>query len=264
VFHDIVRSMLTASVSSIIDAIDSAAKEAPGGAIATDGDGTLWSGDIGEDFWDAFMKRGPNAELTREALAFEAAAAGLPTTGSAHDIAHAIHAAYLAGTFSEERVCEVITWIAAGWTVEELDAFCTETIEAIGLRSRLHGETIAVIEHARKRGIDVFLVSASPRAIVDAAARVVGIPAANVTAVRERAKGGIVECAVIRPIPYGEGKVTRLREKLGSRTLYAAFGDNAFDVPLLQSAQHPLAVRPKQRLLDRAAEVPNLRILERI
>lgn len=258
--------MKTATVDEILRAIDEAARLEPGGALAFDGDGTLWSGDVGEDFFDAAMKRGLH-DATREALAREAAEAGLTIpagrAATAHDLAHAIHAAYLAGRFPEERVCEVIAWISAGWMHEELRAFCKETVIAVSLRERLHGEAVRVLTHARGAGIDAYLVSASPLGIVEAAAEVVGIPRDCVIAVRERVSpAGVVECGVVRPIPYGEGKVTNLRARLGPRPLYAAFGDNAFDVPLLRAARAPVAIRPKQRLLDRAHEVPGLRILE--
>jgi phosphoserine phosphatase len=51
----------------------------------------------------------------------------------------------------------------------------------------------------------------------------------------------------------------RLRERIGAgMALYAAFGDNAFDVALLAGAQVSVAVRPKARLRERAGEVPGL------
>jgi phosphoserine phosphatase len=55
-----------------------------------------------------------------------------------------------------------------------------------------------------------------------------------------------------------------LRAKLGARPLYAAFGDNVFDIPMLREARTPIAVRPKPRLVDRATEVPELTVLERV
>jgi len=257
--------MRTATVDEVIAAIDEAAAKEPGGAIAFDGDGTLWSGDIGEDFFDAVLKRGPK-DVTRDALLREAREAGVTEKGTAGEIAHALHAAYLGGSFSEERICEIVAWIAAGWTLDELDAFCAEAVARWDLRSRLHGEAIRVVEHARRVGIDVFLVSASPLRIVRAAAQIVGIDLANVTAVRERVSAaGVVECGVHRPITYGEGKVTNLRALLGpSRKLYAAFGDNAFDVALLNASQYPVAVRPKMRLLERRSEVPGLVVLQQV
>jgi phosphoserine phosphatase len=64
---------------------------------------------------------------------------------------------------------------------------------------------------------------------------------------------------VHRPIPYAGGKVANLRARLGpTRPLYAAFGDNAFDIALLSEAFIPVAVRPKPRLRERAGEVKKL------
>jgi phosphoserine phosphatase len=254
----------TVTVNDLLFAIDEAAKRDPGGALSFDGDGTLWAGDVGEDFFGALLEDGVH-EPAREALAREAAAENVDASGTAKEIAHRIHEAYLAGTFSEERICEIMTWAAAGRSQTELDGFCAEVIEAVGLRGRLHGETIRVVEHARRVGVEVFLVSASPRAIVEQAAKLVGIDLAHTIAAREACDAaGIIQCAVQRPIPYGDGKVTRLRERLGTeRVLYAAFGDNAFDVPMLREARLPVAIRPKARLVDRAAEIPALVMLDR-
>ncbi|MBX3259171.1 MAG: haloacid dehalogenase-like hydrolase [Labilithrix sp.] len=256
--------MRTVSVNEIVLAIDEARAREPGGAIAFDGDGTLWSGDVGEDFFEALLARGVR-DAARDALVREAAEEGIDASGDPRAIARRIHAAYLAGSFPEERVCEIMTWAAAGWSRAELDRFCEGVVVSIGLRDRLHGEAIHVVEHARRVGIDVLLVSASPRAIVEQAARVVGIDLANAMAAREAYDAvGIVQSSVERPIPYGPGKVTHLRARLGAeRVLYAAFGDNAFDVAMLREARHPVAVRPKARLVERAAEVPELVVLER-
>jgi phosphatidylglycerophosphatase C len=251
----------TIDVTELTRAIDEAAAREPGGAIAFDGDGTLWSGDIGEDFFFALLEHGLS-DIAVAALAREAEASKLDPKGTARELAHRIHAAYLAGAFSEERVCEIMVWIAAGLSRAELDRFCARVIAEIGLRDRLHGEAIHVVEHARRAGIDVHVVSASPRAIVDQAVALVGLSPSMVVAAREAYDStGIVQAAVERPIPYGDGKVTRLRERLGSRVLYAAFGDNAFDVPMLREARLPVAIRPKQRLLDRAPEVRDLVVL---
>ncbi|NVL83953.1 haloacid dehalogenase-like hydrolase, partial [Escherichia coli] len=40
--------------------------------------------------------------------------------------------------------------------------------------------------------------------------------------------------------------------------------DNAFDVPMLREARIPVAIRPKPRLVERASEIPNLLVLERM
>jgi phosphatidylglycerophosphatase C len=106
-------------------------------------------------------------------------------------------------------------------------------------------------------------VSASPLVVVVEAARALGFDEAHVLAATPVERDGLHCADVLRPIPYGEGKVTRLREKMGDRPLYAAFGDNVFDIPLLRAAEVGIAVRPKPRLLARAGEVSGLLELER-
>jgi phosphatidylglycerophosphatase C len=254
----------TATVEDVFARIDEIARKEPGGAIATDGDGTLWSGDIGEDFFEALVEHGRFESVAHEAMVREATLGKLDASGTAVDVARRIHAAYLDGTFDEERVCEIMTWAFAGWPQREVDAFAATVFERAAVRDRLHGETIAAVGLARARGIDVYLVSASPRAIVEEAARHIGIDPACIVAATERCDAhGVVLAEVHRPIPYGPGKVAHLEQRLGDRPLYAAFGDNAFDVAMLRKARVPVAIRPKARLVERAAEVPGLVILEK-
>lgn len=255
--------VLTVRVSEVLEAIDETSRRTPGGALAFDGDGTLWSGDVGEDFFHALLVDGLR-DAARAALSAEAQAEGVAAAGTATEIAHLIHQAYLAGSFPELRICEIMTWAAAGWGRAALDEYCSALVKKVDLASRLHQEAVQVVEHARRRGIEVFIVSASPAPIVEQAARLVGIDRDHVIAAREARDGSdVVQCAVDRPIPYGDGKVTRLRERVAAhRRLYAAFGDNAFDVPLLREAELAVAIRPKARLVARAAEVPGLRVLE--
>jgi len=250
----------TESVEEVIARIESLAEaDARRGAIVFDGDGTLWSGDIGEDFFEALVEHGHFTDIAHAALVVEADAEKLSTSGTAADVARRIHAAYHDGTFPEERVCEIMTWAAAGWTRAELDALAARVLDSLGLASRLHEEALRVARWAKEHGIAVYLVSASPRAIVQQAARIVGIDPGRIASATEACDGiGIVLASVDRPIPYGPGKVTRLREKLGDRTLYAAFGDNVFDIAMLKDARIAVAIRPKPRLVERAAEVPGL------
>jgi phosphatidylglycerophosphatase C len=152
-----------------------------------------------------------------------------------------------------------MTWCFAGWSHREVQTFSRTVVEEGRLADRLHGELIAVLERVRAAGIDLVLVSASPVAVVVEAAALVGLDADHVVAAQPRFEDDAMVADVHRPIPYATGKVTRLRERIGeNRTLYAAFGDNAFDVALLASAQVSVAVRPKARLRARADEVRGL------
>jgi phosphatidylglycerophosphatase C len=235
----------------------------PGGALAFDGDGTLWSGDVGEDFFHAMLAHGRFEAPAHEELKRTASSAGIPDGGSGRAIAERLYEEYQAHRYPEERICELMAWGCAGWTRQEVDLFARSVVKEGGLGERLHEEAVGVLQWAGRQGIEVFLVSASPRGVVEVAATMVGVDAAHVVAATPAYERGVMLAAVERPIPYGPGKVSRLRERIGDRPLYAAFGDNVFDIPMLREAKVAVAVRPKPRLQERASEVPGLVQIER-
>ncbi len=245
---------------SVGDLVGELAGEHERGALAFDGDGTLWSGDVGEDFFFGILDSGRVSDVATAEVARIARESHIDARGNAAEVARRIYDAYLRGEFDEEHVCEIMTWISAGWSEEETTAF------AIGLvgqafASRIHPEVKAVIAAAKEHGHEIFVVSASPRPIVEAAAAVAGIAAATVIAATAVLEGAEFATSVHRPIPYGAGKASALRARLENRRLLAAFGDNAFDVDMLKLAERPIAVRPKARLVQRAGEIRGIREL---
>jgi phosphatidylglycerophosphatase C len=242
----------------ITERIDRARTAEPNGAIAFDGDGTLWSGDVGEDIFHAMIARNRFEPPAHEKLRKTAQEHGIAEAGSACRLARTLYDEYLEQRFPEERICELMAWGCAGWTRDEVAAFARETVEAGGLPTRMHAEVLGVLAWARQAGIEVFIVSASPRGIVEEAARLVGVLPDHVVAATPLYEGAVMRAAVEQPIPYGAGKVTRLRERIGTRPVYAAFGDNVFDVPMLREARIAVAVRPKPRLMAREGEVEGM------
>ena len=233
----------------------------PKGALSFDGDGTLWSGDVGEDFFYGILDSGKLSDVAANAVARAASEAGVEVSPDAVRTARNIYDAYLAGRFDEERVCEIMTWINAGWTTTETTAFVMSVVSA-KFAARIHPEVRLVIDEARRQGHEVFVVSASPRPIVEAAAAIVGIPTTRVIAATAVLEGDRFAARVHRPIPYGAGKASALRTALGGALpLLAAFGDNAFDAEMLAMSERPVAVRPKPRLVARATEIDGLRVL---
>jgi phosphatidylglycerophosphatase C len=254
-----VEGVETASIPQITERIANAQREAPGGVVAFDGDGTLWSGDVGEDFFHALVKNADFRPSARAAMEADIAEFDLKISGSALDLARGLYAAYVDGRYPEERTCEMMTWACADWTRTEVDAFADKVVREGKLASRLHPEAIAVLEWARESKIDALLVSASPRPVVEAAGRVVGIDGAHVFAATPTyADSGVMLARAVRPIPYGPGKVTAIRGYAKERPLYAAFGDNVFDLAMLGEAKVGVAVRPKSRLRERAHEVSGI------
>jgi phosphatidylglycerophosphatase C len=243
--------------------IESIARAEPGGAIAIDGDGTLWSGDVGDDLFRAFVQQGRVETPALEALRLEARDHALSDAGSGPEIARRVYSAYLEGRFPEERMCEVMTWCFAGWTRGEVREFAREVVDQGGLGTRVHSEMRRLLERMRDARIETVVVSASPLDVVVEAASRLGFPETSVVAARPRYREQVMLAEVDRPIPYAGGKVVRLVERIGTaRVLYAAFGDNAFDVALLASARVGVAVRPKPRLRQRAHEIAGLVELE--
>lgn len=234
--------------------------EPPGSraVVATDADGTLWSGDVGEDLFHAFLDLGRVEPEAAEAMRQDARVHQVSDAGTGADVARALYEAYRAGRYPEERVCELMAWCFAGWTEDDLRAFARDVVERVGLAGRFHRELHGVLERARAAGIEIFLVSASPVAVVLEAGAKAGFDDAHVVAADPLRSEGRLLPDVDRPIPYGAGKVRRLRERVGGRSLLAAFGDNAFDVPLLSEARLGVAVRPKPALRARAADVIGL------
>jgi phosphatidylglycerophosphatase C len=252
------------SVDRVWARIDTLARAEPGGIVAIDGDGTLWSGDVGDDLFHAFLQRGRVEAPAFEGLRREARDHALSDAGSGSDIARRIYEAYLGGGFPEERMCELMTWCFAGWTHSEVRAFAGVMVEEQGLASRLHGEMVRVLQQIRAASIDAVIVSASPHDVVVQAGLHAGFGEGSVVAARAKFDAQVMLADVQRPIPYAAGKVSCLRQQIGpARVLYATFGDNAFDVPLLASARLAVAVRPKARLRVRAHEVDGLVELER-
>ncbi|NUP06365.1 MAG: haloacid dehalogenase-like hydrolase [Polyangiaceae bacterium] len=237
----------------------------PRGFIAFDGDGTLWSGDLGEELFHALVRddffRGSAVERIRADA--RARSVQWDTSGSPRDtlaLARALDAAFQTGAFPEEPMYELHAWAMAGALRNEIDHFVDRFLASSKLATRLQAEAVSVLEAARARGVDVYIVSASPLPVVEAAAALLGIPPQHVVAATPLYEGETMLPDVERPIPYGPGKVENLRRRCPTRPLLAAFGDSAFDAALLRAAEIGVAVRPKQRLRDLVAtgELPGV------
>ncbi|MFO0672894.1 MAG: HAD-IB family phosphatase [Polyangiaceae bacterium] len=251
-------------VETLLGELDAALASMGAGApplLAFDADGTLWRGDVGDDFFEALVASKDIRSPAAEAVLREAHAAGLDAADPA-SAASAILEAFHRHAYDEERFYELVGWLGAGRSPTELD----EAIDAMqrerGLDERIHSEVRPVLAWAEARGVERFVVSASPRRVVQRGVARLGIDEDHVLAAEAvHDASGRMLAEARQPIPYGPGKVRALRGRVGDRPLLAAFGDNVFDIAMLQAARIPVAVRPKDRLLTRAAEIPACRRL---
>ncbi len=251
------RLTVDALIARLASLLGTAAIAERGAALAFDGDGTLWQGDVGDDFFHATVALGRYLPPAIEAMRAVGRAAGLdgmdggemdPDAGVA--IARRLFEAYEEHRLPEEAMFEVIAWVCAGWREAEVNRLARDVVVWTDLGSRRHAELEAVLAWARGVGVESFLVSASPRPIVEAAGQPIGFDRSHILAATATFTAeGVMLPEVVRPIPYGPGKAALLEERLAGKVLLAAFGDNVFDVPMLQAARTPVLVEPKPRLL---------------
>jgi phosphoserine phosphatase len=160
----------------------------------------------------------------------------------------------------------MMAWAFAGWAHDELAAFCAKSLADRGLDARIRPELLRLFRFAEDRGVAVYVVSASPRAIIEVAAPKLGIPRERLVAMTPaRAADGRVLAALDGPIVYGDGKLAALERACpgASRSLLAAFGDSAYDAPMLRAARVPVAVTPGPALVALAPTIPGVVQLDR-
>jgi phosphatidylglycerophosphatase C len=251
--------MNTISVSDVLAALDRAPREA---VVAFDCDGTLWSGDVGEDWFVELVERAGFHERASRAMRDEARAHEINADGSDRAVAEALLDAMNRGRYEEHRLYELMAWAGAGRTDAEVSSVLDAMLARVGLASRLHGETLAILRAAEARGLRTVAVSASPLAVIEACLRHVSVVPAAVCAATQAVEDGVLAPRLAEPLPYREGKVRALRAAVGDAPVVAALGDSGFDLEMLALASVPLAVRPKKGLRDRAVELQSLRELE--
>lgn len=232
------------------------------GALAFDADGTLWSGDVGDDVFRFAVAHGRLREEARAELERQAEARDFEASADVNETAKTLFDAYLAGRYPERDICELMTWCYAGYTLREMALLAEEALHAGELSKRMHEELRPIIEFARGRGLRTVVISASPRTIVEQAAGLWGFGVADIAASTPRIADGVISGSMDGSVPYAASKCVAGRALLGDARWIASFGDNVFDLEMLREAEIGVAVRPKPALQARLAEVPGvLRLL---
>ena len=239
-----------------------AARSSDESGLAFDADGTLWSGDVGEDVFEWACAHERLREEARDALAKVALAHDVPAVGSASHIASALYAGYRAGRVAELQMCEVMTWCYAGLSEAELRETARQAFSARGLVGRRRGVLVPIFDWAKRTQLRVIVVSASPFPIVDEGLRLVGIQVAGLAAARPAMNGDVIGARMAEPLPYASQKPIAGGHLLEGHDWLGSFGDNGFDVDMLRAARVGVAVCPKPALLARLHELTNTVVLE--
>lgn len=188
-----------------------------GAAVAFDADGTLWRGDVGEDFLRYAAAQG---FVARDAY----------RTYEAH-LAVDLATAY-------GFCAQVLAGRTEAWVEAEAQRFFDQRFAG-----RVFRYVRPLLAAVARKGLQPWIVSASPRWLVQAGARRLGMPAEQVLAVSVPVVDGKLTGAVQRPVPCGAGKAAVLRAA-GVRPFFA-LGNGAIDVDMLAAAEHALVVAPR-------------------
>jgi HAD superfamily phosphoserine phosphatase-like hydrolase len=215
--------MTTASPSSVL--IDSVLRLRPTLAVF-DCDGTLWSGDAGERFFDWELNRGVLApDIARRA--------------------RERYAEYKAGKVSEDDMCGEMVTLHKGLKEAEVLRLSNEFFEE-NFAQNIFPEMRQLISELQNSGCDIWAVSSTNEWVIGEAMKHFGIPQEKILAASVEIENGIITDRLIR-VPSGIGKPKAILEVIG-RPPDAAFGNSRWDVEMLQIARYAVAVNPNPDL----------------
>jgi len=197
-----------------------------------DCDGTLWSGDLGERFFDWELRSGMFSDEAVRRM-------------------RSRYAEYQEGKVSEDDMCGEMVTLHTGLREEELLRLSGEFFSKNFVR-QIFPEMRQLIYALQNAGCDVWAVSSTNEWAIREAMKHFAIPDNKILAAVSDVGAGIITDQLIR-LPSGPGKPKAIREVIGC-TPDAAFGNSRWDADMLRIARHPVAVNPNPDLEQLARE----------
>lgn len=148
-----------------------------------------------------------------------------------------------------------LSWLVSGMTTEEGQAvfdWAADRQVCPGFRP----DVVEILRRHQARGHRVVLVSGTMQPLLETIGARLGADACIGTVPEQR--DGRYTGRAVPPVCLGSGKVLRLRQYLEGpgadidAAASFAYGDGQWDVPLLESVGHPVAVYPEPGLRDEA------------
>jgi HAD superfamily hydrolase (TIGR01490 family) len=199
---------------------------------AFDCDGTLWSGDAGERFFDWEINQGVVSAEVAQAM-------------------RARYVEYKAGKVSEDDMCGEMVTMHKGMTeaamMKAASAFMTDAFP-----SHIFPEMQELVGRLHENGCEVWAVSSSNEWVIRVGMQAFGIAADRILATKVEVENGVITGRLVR-IPSGPGKPKALRE-VAKKEIDAAFGNSRWDADMLAMAKHAFAVNPNPDLAAAARE----------
>jgi HAD superfamily phosphoserine phosphatase-like hydrolase len=200
---------------------------------AFDCDGTLWSGDVGERFfdWELRMAEIGPASLDRPM--------------------RERYTAYKRGEVDETTMCGEMVTMHRGVSESKLMDAARRFFEEFFV-VQIFPEMRELIRRLQENGCEVWAVSSSNEWVIRAAMKHFGIPENRVLAAKVEVENGFATDRLIR-VPSGPGKPQALREVV-QKGIDVAFGNSRWDSEMLAIAKYPVAVNPNPDLESTARE----------
>jgi len=193
---------------------------------AFDCDGTLWSGDAGETFFDWEIRTGlVPGELGRAM--------------------RARYAEYKAGRVGEDQMCGEMVTMHRGMS-EAVLMTAAHDFMAGSFPGKVFPEMLDLVRHLHDHGCEIWAVSSSNEWVIRAGMKQFGIGEDRILAAKVVVENGTVTDHLVR-IPSGPGKPQALREAAGKK-VDAAFGNSRWDTEMLATAARAFAVNPNPDL----------------
>lgn len=211
--------------------VDSILRLAPRMA-AFDCDGTLWSGDAGVGFF--------RWEIAEGLIPKEAVEWIVPR-----------YAEYEAGKVSEEVMCGEMVSMHRGLIESDIQRAATRYFDLF-MYEDIFPEMRDLVHRLQAQGCEVWAVSSSNEWVIRAAMRHFSIPRSRVIATAAALDKNRISEKLLR-IPSGDGKPKAIHE-LAQKHPDAAFGNSRWDLEMLQTSRHPVAVNPTRDLEQAARE----------
>jgi HAD superfamily phosphoserine phosphatase-like hydrolase len=199
---------------------------------AFDCDGTLWSGDAGENFFAWEIKKGLVSAEVAQAM-------------------RARYAEYKAGKVTEEDMCGEMVSMHKGLTETAMMEAAREFMSS-AFPGRVFPEMRELVQKLHEQGCEIWAVSSSNEWIIRAGLEQFGIHPDRILAAKAEMTADLVMDRLVR-IPSGPGKPKALREVV-NKTIDAAFGNSRWDTEMLMMAKHAFAVNPNPDLQAIARE----------
>jgi HAD superfamily phosphoserine phosphatase-like hydrolase len=194
---------------------------------AFDCDGTLWSGDAGERFFDWELREGSVVSHTLDRAMRER------------------YAAYKRGEVDETTMCGEMVTMHHSVSESKLMGAAIRFFEQFFV-SQIFPEMRELVRRLQQNGCEVWAVSSSNEWVIRAGMKHFAIPENRILAAKVELDHGIATDRLVR-VPSGHGKPEALRAVV-QKEIDAAFGNSRWDAEMLAMAKHAIAVNPNPDL----------------